>query len=160
MRVRRFPKIPQRVQRSTKLFDASIGAQAHGLEHFVVLGVFGEIFKFIRIILKIMQKLMVPKIGITHIFKVLITQPLKGRNATAYSVMFVERFERQPAASATFDHGLETATLIAFWNFHARPIQKVAGKSKFNAECIVSLTALFGRHAWITTISGTRSASS
>ena len=91
MRVRRFPKNPLRVQRSTKLFDASIGAQAHGLEHFVVLGVFGEIFKFIRIILKIMQKLMVPKIGITHIFKVLITQPLKGRNATAYSVMFVER---------------------------------------------------------------------
>ena len=38
-----------------------------------------------------MQKLMVPKIGITHIFKALITQPLKGRNATAYSVMFVER---------------------------------------------------------------------
>ena len=88
--VRHSQNSPQ-VQRSTKLFDASIGPQAHGLEHIIVFRIFGEIFKFIRIILKIMQKLMVPKIDITHIFKALITQTLKGRNATAYNVMFVER---------------------------------------------------------------------
>ncbi len=139
----------QRIERAAVFGNAFRRALAHGLERVGVLRIGGQIDEFVGIVFQVVQELVIPMIEVADVFELFVAQAFKRRDAIPHGEVFVKRFGSPIGRFPFGDDGLQTAPLITFRHFDARPIEKRRGQVEIEREGIGDLASLRLGHARI-----------
>ena len=134
---------------TSELGNPLIGSLAHGIQDLSVGGITRQIFKFVRIILEVMEELMVAVVNVANVFVAGVADAFEGWDAASNGKMFVKRFGAPFGRCVAADDRVKAVSLIALGDVDAGPIEEGGGQVQIQGDGVGDLASFGFLDSWI-----------